>query len=37
MTAGEAALSRAKGAGLVQQLWLEAGTDLRDPDRHGVR
>ena len=36
MTGGEAALSRAKGAGLVQQLWLEAGTDLRDPDRRGV-
>ena len=36
MTAGEAALSRAKGAGLVQQLWLDAGIDLRDPDRRGV-
>jgi hypothetical protein len=36
MTGGEAALSRAKGAGLVQQLWLETGTDLRDPDRLGV-
>lgn len=36
MTSGEAALSRAKGAGLVQQLWLDAGTDLRDPDRRGV-
>ena len=36
MTGGEAALSRAKGAGLVQQLWLDAGTDLRDPDRRGV-
>jgi hypothetical protein len=36
MTAGEAALSRARGAGVVQQLWLEAGTDLRDPDRRGV-
>jgi hypothetical protein len=36
MTAGEAALSRAKGAGQVQQLWLDAGTDLRDPDRRGV-
>ncbi|HST85128.1 MAG TPA: suppressor of fused domain protein [Kineosporiaceae bacterium] len=36
MTAAEAALSRAKGAGLVQQLWLDAGTDLRDPDRRGV-
>jgi hypothetical protein len=37
MTAGEAALSRAKGPELVQQLWLEAGTDLRDPDRRGIR
>lgn len=36
MTAGEAALGRAKGAGLVQQLWLDAGTDLRDPNRRGV-
>jgi hypothetical protein len=36
MTASEAALSRAKGAALVQQLWLEAGTDLRDPDRRSV-
>jgi hypothetical protein len=36
MTASEAALSRAKGAALVQQLWLDAGTDLRDPDRRGV-
>jgi hypothetical protein len=36
MTASEAALSRAKGAGLIQQLWLERGADLRDPDRRGV-
>ena len=36
MTASEAALSRAKGAGAVQQRWLDAGTDLRDPDRRGV-
>jgi hypothetical protein len=36
MTAAEAALSRAKGTDLVQQLWLDAGTDLRDPDRRGV-
>ena len=36
MTGGEAALCRAKGAGQVQQLWLDAGTDLRDPDRRGV-
>jgi hypothetical protein len=36
MTAAEAALGWAKGAGVVQQLWLSAGTDLRDPDRRGV-
>ena len=36
MTGGEAALVRAKGAGLVQQLWLDAGTDLRDPVRRGI-
>jgi hypothetical protein len=36
MTASEAALSRAKGAALVQQLWLDAGTDLRDPDRDSL-
>jgi hypothetical protein len=36
MTGNEAALSRAKGSDLLQQLWLEAGTDLRDPDRRGV-
>jgi hypothetical protein len=36
MTAAEAALSRAKGAAAVQQLWLDAGTDLRDPDRRSV-
>jgi hypothetical protein len=36
ITAAEAALSRAKGSAAIQQLWLEAGTDLRDPDRAGV-
>jgi hypothetical protein len=36
MTGSEAALSRAKGAGALQQLWLENGTDLRDPERRGV-
>ena len=36
MTGGEAALSRAKGASHLQQLWLDAGTDVRDPDRRGV-
>ena len=33
MTANEAALARAKGAAALQQRWLEAGTDLRDPHR----
>ena len=36
ITAGEAAFSRAKGAPALQQLWLDAGTDLRDPERRGV-
>jgi Suppressor of fused protein (SUFU) len=36
MTGSEAALSRAKGPALVRQLWLDAGTDLRDPDRASV-
>jgi hypothetical protein len=36
MTASEAALSRARGSAVIQQLWLESGTDLRDPDRLGV-
>ena len=36
MTGSEAALSRARGVELIQQLWLDAGTDLRDPDRRGV-
>lgn len=33
MTPSEAALSRARGAAHLRQLWLDAGTDLRDPDR----
>jgi hypothetical protein len=36
MTAGEAAFSRAKGSAALQQLWIDAGTDLRDPDRRGA-
>jgi hypothetical protein len=36
MTASEAALSRAKGAAVIRQLWLEHGTDLRDPDRRSL-
>jgi hypothetical protein len=36
MTSSEAALSRAKGADLIQRLWLDGGTDLRDPDRRSV-
>lgn len=33
MTPSEAALSRARGAAHLRGLWLDAGTDLRDPDR----
>ncbi|GAB6900541.1 suppressor of fused domain protein [Kineosporia succinea] len=36
MTADEAALARARGAAHLRQLWLDAGTDLRDPDRVSV-
>lgn len=36
MTPDEAALSRARGAAHLRQLWLDAGTDLRDPDRGSV-
>jgi hypothetical protein len=36
MTADEAALARARGAAHLRELWLEAGTDLRDPDRSSV-
>jgi hypothetical protein len=36
MTGSEAALCRAKGAGHLQQLWLDAGADLRDPNRRSV-
>lgn len=36
MTANEAAYKRVHGATAMRQRWLEAGTDLRDPDRPEV-
>ncbi len=36
MTPDEAALARARGTAHLRELWLEAGTDLRDPDRVSV-
>ena len=36
MTPDEAALARARGAAHLRELWLEAGTDLRDPERVSV-
>ncbi|MFJ4844094.1 MULTISPECIES: suppressor of fused domain protein [unclassified Streptomyces] len=36
MTANEAAWKRVRGAGPLQERWLEAGTDLRDPLRASV-
>lgn len=36
MTKDEAALARARGAAHLRQLWLDAGTDLRDPERVSV-
>ncbi|MEU6343064.1 suppressor of fused domain protein [Streptomyces sp. NPDC046977] len=36
MTANEAAWKRVRGAGPLQERWLEAGTDLRDPMRASV-
>ncbi|GAB3266354.1 suppressor of fused domain protein [Kineosporia babensis] len=36
MTPDEAALARARGAAHLRQLWLDAGTDLRDPERVSV-
>jgi hypothetical protein len=36
MTADEAALARARGAAHLRERWLEAGTDLRDPERVSV-
>ncbi|GLY14372.1 suppressor of fused domain protein [Kineosporia rhizophila] len=36
MTPDEAALARARGTGHLRELWLQAGTDLRDPARVSV-
>lgn len=36
MTPNEAAWKRVHGAQALEQLWLERGTDLRDPRRAGV-
>jgi hypothetical protein len=36
MTANEAAWKRVHGAAALQERWLSAGTDLRDPVRGGV-
>ncbi|MFF2850837.1 suppressor of fused domain protein [Streptomyces sp. NPDC058001] len=36
MTANEAAWKRVRGADALQERWLGAGTDLRDPLRSGV-
>ncbi|MFI6641445.1 suppressor of fused domain protein [Streptomyces sp. NPDC050504] len=36
MTPNEAAWKRVKGAGALQERWLERGTDLRDPLRGSV-
>ncbi|MFJ6568347.1 suppressor of fused domain protein [Streptomyces sp. NPDC091292] len=36
MTANEAAWKRVRGADALQERWLAAGTDLRDPLRSGV-
>lgn len=36
MTANEAAFKRVHGAGALQERWLAAGTDLRDPLRGSV-
>lgn len=33
MTPNEAAFKRVHGAGALEEAWLRAGTDLRDPDR----
>lgn len=37
MTPNEAAWKRVHGAQALQQRWLDAGTDLRDPHRSSVR
>ncbi|MCX4746903.1 suppressor of fused domain protein [Kitasatospora sp. NBC_01287] len=36
MTPNEAAHKRVRGAAALRERWLEAGTDLRDPQRRGV-
>lgn len=36
LTPSEAALARVRGSGHIEQLWLDAGIDLRDPDRKSV-
>jgi hypothetical protein len=36
MTPNEAAWKRVHGAQALEQRWLEAGTDLRDPRRREV-
>ena len=36
MTPNEAAYKRVHGAAAIRQRWLDAGTDLRDPDRREV-
>ncbi len=36
MTPEEAAWKRVRGAAALEERWLLAGTDLRDPDRRGV-
>ncbi|WP_316526444.1 suppressor of fused domain protein [Kitasatospora brasiliensis] len=37
MTPNEAGWKRVHGAAALQERWLNQGTDLRDPDRRGVR
>ena len=37
MTPNEAAWKRVRGAAELQERWLSAGTDLRDPLRRSVR
>lgn len=36
MTPNEAAFKRVHGAAALEERWLKAGTDLRDPERRGV-
>ncbi|MEV7183817.1 suppressor of fused domain protein [Kitasatospora sp. NPDC093102] len=37
MTPNEAGWKRVHGAAALRERWLDQGTDLRDPDRRGVR